>query len=514
MTDVAIDRPLLLKKHIFILVLMRVAIGWHLLYEGISKMLIPDWTSAPYLENARWLLADQFRAIAANAEMLQIVDLLNMWGLTLIGLGLILGCFTRLSALAGVLLIGLYYVANPPFVGLDFGVPAEGHYIIINKNLIEILALLAIAVIPTGRYLGLDGIIHAWLKQKKAAKNDGAAPVALGRRVILQHLATVPVLGAFAYAALKKYQWEKINAITGATIQVGRVQLKDLKGKLPHGTIAGKSISRIILGGNLIGGWAHSRDLIYVPSLFKAYNSEKKVFETLQVAEAAGINTINITHSQFPIIAKYKRIFGSSLQTVCQIHPVVDDIKGHVDKVIDFGVDFIQIQGNCCDWRVRDGEMDVLAKCIDYIREQGYPAGLGAHSIQALMACDEAGIDPDFYMKTLHQDNYWSAHPKENRIPFSVDGARSENHNEFHDNMFCLFPEKTIEFMKRKAIPYMAFKVLAGGALHPNQAFEYAFSNGADFVCVGMFDYQIVQDVNIALEALSKTQKRERPWHA
>ena len=279
----------------------------------------------------------------------------------------------------------------------------------------------------------------------------------------------------------------------GATIKVSDSRLKDLKGTLPSGTIKDFTISRIILRGNLIGGWAHSRDLIYVSSLFKAYNTEQKVFETLQLAEKAGINTMNVSVTQFPLINKYKRIFDSSLQTMSQVHPTKEDPFGDIDKAIAAGVDLVQIQGNCCDWRVRDGEIDVLEKAIEYIKRQGFTAGLGAHSIQALKQCDEAGILPDFYMKTFHHDHYWSAHPRENRIPFSVDGDRSPDHNQFHDNMFCLFPEEKIDFKKNKNIPFCGFKVLAGGAIHPEDGFRFAFENGADFLCVGMFDYQIVK---------------------
>ena len=92
--------------------------------------------------------------------------------------------------------------------------------------------------------------------------------------------------------------------------------------------------------------------------------------------------------------------------------------------------------------------------------------------------------------------------------------AKSENHDEFHDNMFCLFPDASIEFMQQKNIPWIAFKVLAGGAIHPSDGFQFAFANGADFICVGMFDWQIVDDVNIALEVLPTVQQRQRKWMA
>ncbi len=388
-------------------------------------------------------------------------------------------------------LLSLYFIANPPFIGTDFGIPREGHYLFIDRTLVEIIGLGLLAVFPSGMYFGLDRFLTIRFRKKPSPKKhpensmqEQAEPDQIHRREILRYMAMVPVLGTFAWGAARKYQWNSVNAISGATIKINETKLKDLKGELPFGKILDKQVSRVIAGGNLIGGWSHARDLIYVSKLFKAYNTENK------------------------------RIFGSNLQTITQVHPKKEDIYSHVDKVIDLGVDFIQIQGNCCDWRVRDNEIDVLVKCIDHIRQQGYPAGLGAHSVQALIACDQAGIEPDFFMKTFHHDNYWSAHPEKNRFPFTVDGKRSGNHDDFHDNMFCLFAEETDEFMKKKEIPWIAFKVLAGGAIHPEDGFRYAFEKGADFICVGMFDWQIVEDVNIALDVLDGLGARERRWYS
>ncbi|MBN1479948.1 DoxX family membrane protein [candidate division KSB1 bacterium] len=508
------------RLHIFVIVLLRLLIGWHFLFEGVSKILMPEWTSAGYLQNSRWILADFFHMLAANPALLQIVDILNIAGLTLIGLCLILGLFTRLASLVGVFLLALYYIANPPLVGFDFGLPAEGSYIVVNKNLIEMAVLLALAIFPASYHWGFDRLIFCLRRRSESAAKAGpeqrkkALPPSMPRRELLKALTTLPVLGAFAYAAYKKARWEKVNAITGATIKLSDTKLKDLKGTLPIGKIKDFEISRLIMGGNLIGGWAHSRDLIYVPSLFKAYNTDQKVFETLHLAEKAGINTMNGTGSQLPLLNKYRRIYGSTLKIICQVHPTREEPRQAIDYAIDNGADILQIQGNCCDWRVRDGEIDVLIEAMDYIRSQDYIAGLGAHSIQALIACDNAGILPDFYMKTLHHDQYWSAHPRENRVAFEVDGEKSVDHDKFHDNIFCLFPEQTVEFMKSKQIPLIAFKILAGGAIHPVDGFRFAFENGADFICVGMFDWQIVDDVNITLDVLADLTNRQRRWYA
>jgi hypothetical protein len=111
--------------------------------------------------------------------------------------------------------------------------------------------------------------------------------------------------------------------------------------------------------------------------------------------------------------------------------------------------------------------------------------------------CVSAGVRPDFWMKTLHTTDYWSATP-----------TREQN------NIWCTDPEETIAYMRDLEEPWIAFKVLAAGALEPEKAFRFAFENGADFICVGMYDFQIVDDVNIALDVLESKPARERPWRA
>ena len=102
---------------------------------------------------------------------------------------------------------------------------------------------------------------------------------------------------------------------------------------------------------------------------------------------------------------------------------------------------------------------------------------------------------------------------REFRYPFEVDGKEYLDHNRFHNNMFCLFPERTVEFVSRAKVPVMGYKVLAAGAIEPKDGFKWAFDNGADFICVGMFDFQIVKDVNICLEILNGVSDRKREWY-
>jgi thiosulfate dehydrogenase (quinone) large subunit len=135
---------------------LRLLVGWHFLYEGVAKLANPYWTSAGYLAESQWIFQDLLVRIAANPTAVTVVDYMNMWGLTLIGLGLILGLFTRTAAVAGIVLLAFYYLSAPPLTGLSYPMPMEGSYLIVNKVLIELAALVVLLGFPTGRTWGLD----------------------------------------------------------------------------------------------------------------------------------------------------------------------------------------------------------------------------------------------------------------------------------------------------------------------------------------------------------------------
>jgi thiosulfate dehydrogenase [quinone] large subunit len=141
-------------------------IGWHVLYEGISKLLIPNWSSALFLKESQWILSGFSDWIISNSGVLQVVDFVNTWGLIAIGLGLILGLFTRLAAIAGAALLFVYYLNNPPLLGLTYNLPSEGNYLIVSKTLIEAAALLVLVVFPSGSEFGLDRYITRFIKSK------------------------------------------------------------------------------------------------------------------------------------------------------------------------------------------------------------------------------------------------------------------------------------------------------------------------------------------------------------
>jgi hypothetical protein len=150
---------------------------------------------------------------------------------------------------------------------------------------------------------------------------------------------------------------------------------------------------------------------------------------------------------------------------------------------------------------------------LDLIKAQGIPAGVGGHSLNMPMACEKAKLNVDFYMKTFHLDRYWSATPKESRKEYDWMRGNASDHDANNDNMWCNNPEETAAFMEKVQKPWVAFKVMAAGAINPNMAFPYAYRNGADFIIAGMFDFQVEADVKIAIDALRSSAHRKRPWH-
>lgn len=157
------------KPQLTFLLVIRFAIGWHVLYEGMSKVLNPQWTSANFLEESQWILSGLSNWILSNADVLAVVDFLNVWGLVLIGLALIFGFLFKPAAIAGSILVLIYYLSVPPLVGYEYTLPSDGSNLIINRTLIEAIALFGLALFPTNRVFGLDYFIYS--RQNKASQH-------------------------------------------------------------------------------------------------------------------------------------------------------------------------------------------------------------------------------------------------------------------------------------------------------------------------------------------------------
>ncbi len=485
------------------LVIVRLAIGWHFLYEGWIKVVDPGWTAAGYLESATGPLAGLFGWMASSTAAVAVIDVLNAWGLTLIGLALVLGVWVRFAAWAGVALLALYYLAQPPLWAPYTG-PNEGAYLLVNKNLVELCALATVALIPTPGF--------PWRRLRRRAEPVEIGPIP--RRQWIAELVGAPVLGAFVLAVLKKHGWTSFDAMpaktapvtqrpgafpAGATGTFRLASVSEVKGVLPYATIGDIKVTRMIMGGNLMAGFAHARDLLYVDTLVKAYHTRDKIRETMYMGERCGINTIVVNPILSEIMSGYHRR-GGRMQFITNCGG--NDPMPLVRKSVDHGAVSCFIHGGVADRAVRDGRVDQLGEWMEGIRKMGVPAGIGAHRLDTVRACVEAGLRPDYWVKTLHRLDYWSARPEE------APGVNPR------DNNWCEEPDAVVAYMRERPEPWIAFKVLAAGAIHPKVAFRYAFENGADIICVGMYDFQVVENVNLALAALDGPLVRSREWRA
>ncbi|NQT11870.1 MAG: hypothetical protein HQ582_03920, partial [Planctomycetes bacterium] len=324
------------------------------------------------------------------------------------------------------------------------------------------------------------------------------------------NLATLPVLGGFVYAVLEKHAprgpeekallagaaGSKADATTAPSIKIAEaLSLDDLKEKVPRAKLGDLDLSRLILGGNLINGFAHARDLMYVSSLVKAYHTVDKVLGTLWIAEQCGMNALVInTHNGGQFVEEYQKRNVGRMQFIAQCR--ASDLMPRLKRAIDLGVKGAYIQS--VEVLTDENKYDEVAEALDLMRSNGLVAGYGSHYLAPIKKCVEKGIEPDFCMKTFHHLDYWSAQPDE----------------EEHDNRYCDDGEETIEFMKTFDKPWIAFKALAAGSIPPEEGLRYAFKNGADFVCLGMYDFQVVEDANIVSSVLKSDLQRRRPWQA
>lgn len=155
------------KKQLSLLLALRLAIGWHLLYEGLTKLWQPGWSSRSYLLDSKGFFSGAFHFIASQEQILTWVDQLNILALIVIGFSLILGLASQYGKIAGMVLLGLFYLSHPAWPGFSYAVPGEGNYFIINKNLVEIIALAVLWAFPTSHIIGID----RFFKQKSQIHN-------------------------------------------------------------------------------------------------------------------------------------------------------------------------------------------------------------------------------------------------------------------------------------------------------------------------------------------------------
>jgi len=253
----------------------------------------------------------------------------------------------------------------------------------------------------------------------------------------------------------------------------------------PKGKIGGLEVSRLICGGNLFSGFAHSGELVYVSGVLKHYFTTEKILDTLQICEERGINTAILrTDNQIcSALQRYRKERGGKIQWIAQTYPKMDNLTENIQLAIDNGAVGAFIMGGNSDQFVEAGRIELIAEVISFMQRNGLAAGVGSHSMATPALVEKEKIDVDFYFKTLNSVGY----------------ATQE-------------PQDVSSLMQTIKKPWIAFKVLGAGRVKPEEGFDLAFKLGADFVNVGMYDFQVEEDISLVNKVVSEHQQRERVW--
>jgi len=327
----------------------------------------------------------------------------------------------------------------------------------------------------------------------------------INRRSFIKKSLVSPAAGALALQAAQN----KAPAADTVKQSDSSLRLLSPEAGLPKGKIKNLEIGRLLLGGNLLTHFTHSRDLKYVYNLTAHYNTEEKILETMAVAEAHGVDTlvIHTAPGVVSLLKKYRYRQGGKIKWIicptAQVDTEFDAYKKQVETLVGEGVDAIYLWGVIADRLVSQDKVDMIARAVEVAKANGVPSGVGAHDLEVIKQCERNNVDTDFYIKTLHHHNYGTAPRVDEltKVTAEVPGY------------WCNNPDEVVDFMKGVEKPWIAFKVMAAGAIPPKNAFSYAFDNGADFVLAGMFDFEIAEDVLVANSALKKA-RRSRPWRA
>ncbi len=273
-----------------------------------------------------------------------------------------------------------------------------------------------------------------------------------------------------------------------------------------YAKIGDVKLSRLILGGNMIGGWAHARDMRFYDKLVKAYFTDERVFRNFRIAEACGVNTILTNPALMRVINRYWREEGGRIQFISDCGYPGGVVKGAIASV-ENGASIVYFHGGIADSAAHKKDWKAFRTYLDEARKLGVPVGIGCHSLKTVKFCVEHDCLPDFWMKTVHRVDYPTAHLNEDRKRDPVGLGSCDNRFVDTDR------QEVFDYMATRPEPWIAFKVLGAGIEHPRDAFPVAYKGGADFICCGMYDYQLVEDVNIVNDIFAQgLPARARPW--
>ena len=299
-----------------------------------------------------------------------------------------------------------------------------------------------------------------------------------------------------ASQTLNRRHFFKASAMAGLTLDTlplkaqteagGPVKPKPASAGLPIGHIGKLKVTRLICGGNLFSGFAHSGDLLYVHSLLQHYFTDDKILDTLQLCEESGINTTILRTDEqiILVLRRYRKERGGKIQWIAQTYPEPDNLQDNIKLAIDNeAVGAYCMGGVADDTFVKAGKAELIGEVVSFIKQNGLAAGVGSHSMETAIIAEQQKFDPDFYFKTFNSVGYCTQDTRD-----------------------------VAALMKAIKKPWIAFKVLGAGRVLPKDGFDLAFRSGADFINVGMYDFQVAENVSLVGEVVKRHERRDRTW--
>ena len=429
---------------------MRIAIGWHFLYEGLWKIMQKDgWSCLAYIGTAQGPFASVFRWIAAESWLVAIGDWAVMLGLMVIGISLITGAYARIAAILGVAFLMIFFCCQPPAPFGEMSSGADGRFFLLDRNVTEAAGLLFVASVPCWR-----GYV----------------------RTLLPGMIALVVFCVMSVMEYRSGGFQKVEAVTSATTKTHEfTALAALKEPVTNKvSVGGIEISRLALDGELMSGRAHARDLIWTDEFMGRYNSGATLGRTVRYCLRCGIDTVFADSNLLAPMLSEARTAGGVLKFFAGCMNAKE-----AAAAASGGARGVYIRPKVADALAAEKDAARIKSLFADFKATGLPVGIGAEDVSTVKFCVENGVVPSFWVVAYHSLGY--------------PAARMEKRC---DNIWCLDPEATSKYMRTRKEPWIAVRGLAGGALNPVNAYRFARDGGAAVVAIDLLDYRIVETVN------------------
>ncbi|MDZ7723747.1 MAG: DoxX family protein [candidate division KSB1 bacterium] len=457
----------LTRVHKIGLTLIRMTIGLWLFLLGLSHLTGGGQDIQAMLLDME--IMSFLRTAAAWPWLCALLTVFFSWGFLFAGLLLMLGLFSRIAALTALLFSLLFYLLENPYFSL---LSPEYAIQLFSIDLLQLLFLFTIILFPTGAYWGVDALLDALQRSgaRKTGKKRSSRPTAedkATRRQILKHAMIIPFwgIGGFLLSRLNLFPEKQKKNEPGSLI----VTAAYLQKKIQPASLGSLKISSLCLLTDLFLGEANDRATEHLNPLIRSSYDSDRIFATLKLAQLTGMRTIIGFPSTLGPLQQFRRTEGRTLQYIA-LCPW-DEALARAEQLIGQGAAACVMPA---DYLLAHGRYQLIRAFVDQVKQYGVPAGIAAHSTQAVKWCLNHRIQPDFWLKTCNTGN--AELTRDNPV-------------------WCPDPEETLRYMRTLEQPWIASHVLAAGRLPIQGGFEFARRGNPGAMAVSAFDVQIPEYV-------------------